>query len=305
MIYAIRHRTTYSYAKSVPFARCALRLALAEGADQRVTAPTLELTPKPERMAHHIGQFGEQVVTATIDTPHREMIVLATARVDVRRPALPQPLVGPSWESVRAAAFASSTLAVGAAAHALYPTAMTPIEPAISTYAAAAFLPGRPILEAAFDLASRIKADFAYDPEATEVSTPAIEAFTARHGVCQDFAHIMIAGLRGLGLPAAYVSGYIRTRPPPGRPRLQGADATHAWVSLWCGPALGWIGFDPTNALLVANEHIVLAVGRDYADIAPIGGIILGPGQQKIKVAVDVVPIEEEGLFGAAPPQRK
>lgn len=305
MIYDIRHCTTYSYGKTVRFARCTLRLALAEGADQRVTAPTMKLIPTPQRISTHIGPFGEHVTTATIDTPHHEMIVLATARVDVRRPALPQPLMGPRWAAVRSAAFGASTLAIGAAAHALYPTAMTPIEPKITDYAAASFSPDRPILDAAFDLASRIKADFSYDPEATDVSTPAIEAFTARHGVCQDFAHIMIAGLRGLGLPAAYVSGYIRTLPPPGKQRLQGADATHAWVSLWCGPALGWIGFDPTNALLVANEHIVLAVGRDYADVAPIGGIILGPGRQKISVAVDVVPIEEDGLFEAALDQRR
>jgi len=146
------------------------------------------------------------------------------------------------------------------------------------------------VIEAAFDLATRIRTEFNYDPEYTEVSTPAIEAFEARRGVCQDFAHIMIAGLRGLGLPAAYVSGYLRTVPPPGKARLEGADATHAWVKLWCGPEAGWIGFDPTNALVVAGDHIELALGRDYADVAPIGGVVLGPGEQKIKVGVDVIP---------------
>ncbi|MBX9876397.1 MAG: transglutaminase family protein, partial [Beijerinckiaceae bacterium] len=158
-------------------------------------------------------------------------------------------------------------------------------------YARASFPALRPVLEAATELMGRIRADFTYDPEATEVSTPLEEAFRQRHGVCQDFAHVMIAGLRGLGLPAAYVSGYIRTVPPPGEKRLEGADASHAWVMLWCGPETGWIGLDPTNDLIVADDHIVTAFGRDYADVSPLDGVVIGPGSQKIGVAVDVIPI--------------
>ena len=123
-------------------------------------------------------------------------------------------------------------------------------------------------------------------------STPLGEVFEKRHGVCQDFAHVMIAGLRGLGLPAAYVSGYLRTIPPPGQPRLQGADATHAWVSVWCGEGIGWIGFDPTNDLLVENDHIILAIGRDFSDVSPVDGIIVGSRKQKLNVAVDVLLVE-------------
>src|SRR5579862_8108322 len=133
----------------------------------------------------------------------------------------------------------------------------------------------------------RIWTDFTYDSKATDVRTPPIESFTARRGVCQDFAHVMICGLRGLGLPARYVSGYLRTYPPPGRPRLAGADATHAWISLWCGEESGWIGFDPTNDIQVHDDHVVLASGRDYSDVAPIDGIILAPGKQTLKVEVD------------------
>ena len=147
---------------------------------------------------------------------------------------------------------------------------------------------------------TRIFHDFTYDGDATDVGTPAAKAFEARRGVCQDFAHIMICGLRGLGLPGAYVSGYLRTRPPPGGARLEGADATHAWVSLWCGAESGWVGFDPTNAILVRNEHIVLATGRDYSDVAPIDGILLAPGGQTLKVEVDVVPDGEEMPGGMA-----
>ena len=136
----------------------------------------------------------------------------------------------------------------------------------------------------------RMRDDFTYDAEATDVSTPIAAAFEGRHGVCQDFTHIMIAALRGLGLPAAYVSGYLRTIPPPGRPRLEGADATHAWVNLWCGPQDGWVGFDPTNAILARDDHITLAIGRDYADVAPVDCIILSAGAQTLDVDVDVIP---------------
>jgi transglutaminase-like putative cysteine protease len=162
----------------------------------------------------------------------------------------------------------------------------------VSAYAAESFASGAGILAGAVDLMHRIRTGFRYDPKATVISTPLNEVFEKRHGVCQDFAHVMIAGLRGLGLPAAYVSGYLRTIPAAGQPRLQGADATHAWVSLWCGAELGWIDFDPTNDLLVANDHIVLAVGRDFSDVSPVDGIIVGSPKQKLGVAVDVLLVE-------------
>lgn len=292
MIYQLRHLTTYLYEKPVTFARCALRLTPRADLDQQILDSDLAITPRPTRLEEHVGQFGERVVTATIETPHRSLKILARSHVDVNRPAQPQPLAGPAWETVRNDAFASRSLDLASPVHFLYPTPMTAIQPPITAFMAESFTPGRPVLEAAFEVAHRIKSQFAYDPTSTEVSTPAIEAFNARHGVCQDFAHIMISGLRGLGLPVAYVSGYLRTNPAPGKPRLEGADATHAWVTLWCGQRLGWVGFDPTNALVVAGDHIVLAVGRDYADVAPIGGVVLGPGDQTIKVAVDVIPAD-------------
>ncbi|RYD63112.1 MAG: transglutaminase family protein, partial [Sphingomonadales bacterium] len=137
----------------------------------------------------------------------------------------------------------------------------------------------------------RIKREFRYDGKATAFDTPVAEAFAKRHGVCQDFAQVMIAAVRAAGLPAAYVSGYLRTRPPAGKPRLVGVDATHAWVNVWCGPALGWVGFDPTNGCTVGSDHIVTAVGRDYSDVAPIDGVFLGQDGQDIHVSVDVEPI--------------
>jgi transglutaminase-like putative cysteine protease len=295
MIYRVRHLTAYTYEKPVTFARCALRLTPRTASDQTVLDSELIVTPTPSHIETHTGQFGERVINAIIATPHNELKIVAASRVEVQRPAPAQPLNGKPWETVRTAAFDAASLDLESPAHFLYPTNQTALQAPITAYAGRSFIAGRPVIEAAFDLASRIRTEFRYDPDYTEVSTPAIEAFEARRGVCQDFAHIMIAGLKGLGLPAAYVSGYLRTVPPPGKPRLEGADATHAWVKLWCGPDAGWIGFDPTNALVVAGDHIELALGRDYADVAPIGGVVLGPGEQKIKVGVDVVPDGEAG----------
>ena len=174
----------------------------------------------------------------------------------------------------------------------VFASPLVPVQQPVTAYASASFPPANGILAGAVDLMHRIRTEFKYDPKATVISTPLNEVFERRHGVCQDFAHVMIAGLRGLGLPAAYVSGYLRTIPPPGKPRLQGADATHAWVSLWCGPEIGWVGFDPTNDLLVENDHIVLAVGRDFSDVSPVDGIIVGSRKQKLAVAVDVLLVE-------------
>ena len=290
MNYKLRHVTTYHYEDEVTFARCSLRLTPRNGSDQSVFESSVTVTPAPVSVVEHVGQFGERVMTAMVETPHTELIIEAQAKVDVHRPA-PAELRGLPWEVVRELAFGVESLDIASPANFLFPTRMTSIRHEITDYARASFAPGRPSLEAAFELAGRIKREFAYDPKSTEVSTPALEAFQARRGVCQDFAHIMISGLHGLGLPAAYVSGYLRTYPLPGQPRLEGADATHAWVAVWCGDQSGWVGFDPTNAVVAADNHIILAVGRDYSDVAPIGGVVLGSGDQTIDVAVDVVPI--------------
>jgi transglutaminase-like putative cysteine protease len=292
LIYQLRHLTTYRYERLVTFARCVLRLSPRNGDGQTLLESHLQITPRPARIHQHVGPFGDRVLTATVETPHRELKIDSRSRVLVRRPVFETPLDGPIWEAVRHEAAVTTALDAASPAHFLYPTAMTPILPAVTDYARRCFTPGRPVVEAVYALACLIRYDFEYDPKSTDVRTPALEAFEARHGVCQDFSHIMICALRGLGLPAAYVSGYLRTTPPPGRPRLEGADATHAWVAVWCGWGRGWIGFDPTNALVVAGDHIVLAVGRDYADVAPIDGVILGSGKQSLKVAVDVIPVE-------------
>ncbi|WP_091738057.1 transglutaminase family protein [Phenylobacterium immobile] len=298
MIYSIRHRTTYTYESAVTFARCVLRLTPTSSGRQTVLSSAVSVTPRASETLRRLGPYGEPTLTLMIDRPHTALVIEARSRIEVHAP--PVEVAGaPAWGAVREAAYEVDATDANSPAAFLYPTRRTPVAPAITDYARVSFRPGRPVVEAAAELMARIKADFVYDSKATDVSTLAMEAFDARRGVCQDFAHVMISGLRGLGLPAAYVSGYLRTNPPPGRPRLEGADATHAWVSLWCGEARGWIGFDPTNDLFAQDDHVVLATGRDYADVAPIDGIILSPGEQKLKVEVTVAPEGEEAASAA------
>ncbi|HEY1447679.1 MAG TPA: transglutaminase family protein [Caulobacteraceae bacterium] len=293
MIYSVLHRTSYAYGSEVTFARCVLRLTPRTSLDQRLIVSTVVVTPAPAREATSIGAFGEEVRSMLVTQPHHRLVIEARSRVDVHAPPIAFAFDTP-WESVRSRSLASRALGPDGPAAFHYPTTRTPILAPITEYARQSFTPGRPVIEAASELMRRIHDDFRYDPAATDVSTPAEAAFEARHGVCQDFAHIMISGLRGLGLPAAYVSGYLRTRRLNSDPDLQGADATHAWVLLWCGEAAGWVGFDPTNAVTTRNDHIVLAIGRDYADVAPIDGMLLAPGGQTLKVEVDVAP--EDGF---------
>jgi len=300
LIYRIHHRTTYTYNAPVTFARCVLRLTPRSSPSQSLYDHKIVVTPQPSQTLYRIGPFDERMLALTIEEPHMELVIDATSRILVESSPMEPQGRSPAWEAVREAGFNSTAIGPDSPATYLYPTRRTPLVSAITDYARASFAPGRPIIEGAEDLMRRIRTDFAYEKGATSVSTPADEAFAARRGVCQDFANIMICGLRGLGLPAAYVSGYLRTIPPPGRPRLEGADATHAWVRIWCGAERGWIGFDPTNALLIAGDHITLAVGRDYGDVAPIEGVMLASGAQSLKVEVDVVP--EEGSSVVRPP---
>jgi transglutaminase-like putative cysteine protease len=255
-----------------------------------VLSSELGITPVPAQTIERMCFFGNRLTFLAIETAHRRLIVEANTSVEIDRSEPWDQSETPAFEMVREEAFASASFDRDSPAHFLHPSRLAPrFEPA-SDYARESFPAGRPVLEGAKELMRRIKADFKYDTKATVVSTPLSEAFGKRRGVCQDFAHIMIAGLRGIGLPAAYISGYIRTIPPAGKERLEGADAMHAWVSLWCGEARGWAGLDPTNAMMIGNDHIVLAKGRDYADISPVAGIILGSREQDVDVKVDVVP---------------
>jgi transglutaminase-like putative cysteine protease len=292
VIYDIRHVTTYAYENPVSFARCSLRLEPRSGDGQELISHTVEIRPRPAERTARRDFFGILTESVVIEHAHRHLRIDSRSRVAVSRKAPGRDEEGPAWESVRDAAFEATTLGPASPIGYIFASSLVPMLGAVSAYAATSFTAGIGILAGAVDLMHRIRAEFRYDRKATVISTPLDEVFTKRHGVCQDFAHVMIAGLRGLGLPAAYVSGYLRTIPLPGKPRLQGADATHAWVSLWCGADLGWIGLDPTNDLLVENDHIILGVGRDFSDVSPVDGIIVGSPKQKLGVAVDVVAVE-------------
>lgn len=292
MIYDIRHVTTYSYESPVSFARCSLRLEPRSGDGQQLISHRVEIKPAPLERTLRTDFFGIRTESIVIETAHRVLRIDSRSRVDVSRAAPDRDMASPDWERVREAAFASNGIAAVSPVGYLFASPLVPIQASITNYAMESFPGGSGIFASAADLMQRINHDFVYDSKATEISTPLRDVFEKRRGVCQDFAHIMIAGLRGLGLPAAYVSGYLRTTPPPGRPRLQGADATHAWVSVWCGEAIGWMGFDPTNDLVIGNDHVVLAVGRDYTDVSPIDGVIVGSRKQKLAVAVDVIPAD-------------
>lgn len=294
MIYDIRHVTLYRYGSPVTFAQCTLVLVPRTTPGQVVERSSLVIEPQPKVQTNHRSFFGHDVAMVQIDVPHLELRIESRALVVVERKEPGLLVSGSAWENLRAEAIVSRSMSADAPAHYVFPSPRIRLASAVTTYARASFPVGRSAFEGGQDLMRRIRREFRYDPDATRVSTPLIEAFENRHGVCQDFAHIMIAGLRGLGLPARYVSGYIRTIPAEGQARLEGSDATHAWVDLWCGPALGWVGLDPTNAILAGNDHIVLAIGRDYHDVAPVGGILLGASDQQIIVNVDVVPVARQ-----------
>ena len=288
MIYDVAHLTTYRYDAPVASARCTLRLLPRSDCGQRVLSSRIDLSPSADNLLERIDFNGNRIREAQFVKPHTKLQIALHARVEVERRPPPAGALTPAWEAVRSAAPQSNSLSPRSPAHFIYPSRFAPLTEPVTDYALQSFPAGRPILEGATELMRRIRADFVYDPEATQIATPMAQAFQRRRGVCQDFAHIMIAGLRGAGLPAAYVSGYLRTIPAPGKPRLEGADATHAWVSVWCGKEFGWFDLDPTNALVVGNDHIVIALGRDYADVSPIDGVILAAGGQDLDVSVDV-----------------
>jgi len=291
VIYEIHQKTAYTYAYPVPVARHVLRMVPVDRPRQRVIASHFSIDPDPVEWIETSDFFGNRVAHIRIERAHTRFVVRTNARVEVEAADHADPETGPSWEAIRELAADCCDLSADSPAHHLFPSPAAAPSPAITAWAAESFPAGRPMLAGALDLMMRLHDELTYDSKATDVSTPPAESFAIKRGVCQDFAHVMIAGLRGLGLPASYVSGFLRTEPPPGQERLQGADATHAWVTVWCGPELGWQGLDPTNALRVSTDHVVLAIGRDYSDVAPVGGVLLGSGRQKLSVEVDVVPL--------------
>jgi transglutaminase-like putative cysteine protease len=291
MIYRVQHTTIYAYTEIVSICHNELHLRPRDSAGQTCTAYELVVRPGPAVSAERLDYFGNHITFLGLQEPHRMLTVMARSTVEVHPRTLPSPDTTPAWESVRDRLGHDRTAADLEAYHYVFDSPYVMSSPALRRYAAPSFPAGRPWLVAVHDLTRRVHTDFTYDPKATSVSTPLDEVLQNRHGVCQDFAHVQIGCLRALGLAARYVSGYLVTHPPPGQPRLMGADASHAWVSVYC-PEVGWIDVDPTNNMLPSDRHITVALGRDYSDVSPIKGVFLGGGQHTVKVAVDVVPVE-------------
>jgi transglutaminase-like putative cysteine protease len=290
VIYNVRQTTSYRYASKVAYAHHVLRLTPINRARQRVHAATLEVEPAPAERREGTDFFGNHLTWIKLDQPHDKLVIKVAARITIEGIAA-KGADTPPWEELRDAVFTTADIGSVSPAHFLFASRQVSLDPEIRTYARESFSPGRPVLDGALELMRRIKADFVYEIGATTVTTTPPMSFALRRGVCQDFAHIMISGLRGLGLPAAYVSGYLRTGHKPDAEALTGADAMHAWVLVWCGDEAGWWGLDPTNAIVAGDDHITLAVGRDYTDVAPIDGVVVSSGGQKLDVGVSVVPV--------------
>ncbi len=289
MIYDIRQTTACTYASPVTNAFHVLRQTPVNRPGQRVQVSSLQIEPAPVSRREGQDFFGNRLTWIALEDAHDTLTVKVSARIAIDAFALPAS--APAWEAVQEQVFASADIGPSAPAHFLFASRMVSLDPEIRDYARQSFPPGRDMLKAASELMHRIKTDMVYEIGATSVTTTPPMSFALRRGVCQDFAHIMISGLRGIGLPAAYVSGYLRTIRPAGAARLQGADAMHAWVLVWCGSDTGWVGFDPTNDMIASDEHIVLAIGRDYTDVAPMDGVIVVAGGQHIDVSVNVIPV--------------
>ncbi len=292
MRYRIVHETRFTYGAPVRFARCNLRLKPIIWSGQTLIDHSLAVVPSGELSLARADASLANVTRLVIGEPVTSLSIVSHALVDVDRD-IPMILTSdPNLSTVARLARESRDVSAASPANYLFPSPMIALDPATAEWCAESLDPERGALDAALDLALRIQRELAYDPDATKTETPPAVAFRQRRGVCQDFAQIMISGLRSAGLPAAYVSGYLRTLPPPGAERLVGADATHAWVLLWCGPDRGWVGVDPTNGIWMAGDHVVTAIGRDYSEVAPIDGIFLGQGATTMKVSVDVEPLE-------------
>lgn len=287
MMFDVSHRTTYIYSKPVLQSQHLVHLVPRETSRQRVHRHSLLIEPAPSSNVAIQDYFGNTSSILTIEEEHTELIFHARSTVEVAPAGNPMPALSTPWEQVASKALRDRDERDIGVLQFISTSRHTRIVREAMDYALPSFPPGRPVLEATLELTRRIYDDFTFDATATDISTPVSHVLQERRGVCQDFAHLGITCLRGLGLPARYVSGYLLTYPPPGMEKLQGADASHAWFSVWA-PEVGWIDFDPTNGLMPSEEHITVAYGRDYDDVSPVSGILLGGSRQKMAVAVDV-----------------
>ena len=292
-LYKINHRTTYKYAYPVSAGDHVACLKPRPSPHDRLLQNTLVITPTPTILTERFDYFGNLLSFFTIDEPHKELIVESCSEVVVEPNIERTQASTLGWECSAKTLSKDQSLEALEAYQFQFESPRIRLRADFAEYALQSFLPGRPMRESLLDLTSRIHTDFRFDSRVTTVRTPVEEVFKKRHGVCQDFAHLQIACLRSINVAARYVSGYLRTYSPPGRPRLVGADASHAWVSAYSRD-LGWIDVDPTNNLAPTDGHVTVAWGRDYSDVSPLRGLILGGGSSALKVEVDMEPVNLE-----------
>ncbi len=290
MNYRVSHKTVYEYASSVSICHNKAHLTPRSTSTQICLASKITVTPNPAVVETRLDYFGNTTTFLTVQEPHQRLIVDAQSTVSVLATEFYAPEETHMWEIAQNLIFSDLSLSGLEACEFLYDSPQVELSDDLYLYAKASFPPKRPILEGLLELMARIHQDFKYMPNATTISTPLAEVLHKRRGVCQDFAHLMIGCVRSVGLPARYVSGYLLTQPPPGKEKLVGADASHAWLAVFI-PNLGWVDFDPTNNSIPSDQHITLAWGRDFSEVSPIRGVALGGGSQTLTVSVDVNPI--------------
>ena len=288
-ILSIRHRTTYTYDEEVDASVNQAHLRPRDLAGQRLLKYSLVSDPGFDTYEENEDCFGNPTAFFLLPKAHKTFTLTSTSRVDVSWSEADGPPPSPPWEEVVRMAWASAGDEAREALQFALESPMVRPFAGLKDYATRSFPPGRPLGEAAFDLTRRIHREFRFRPGSTNPSTALETVFQNRGGVCQDFSHLMIGCLRSLGLPARYVSGYLETLPPPGKPKLMGTDASHAWVSVYI-PGGGWVDFDPTNKMLPGPRHVTVAWGRDFSDVSPLRGVLYGGGSQRLKVEVDVTP---------------
>lgn len=291
MQYTVRHTTTYAYQTPVSLCQNQIHLTPRSTPNQSCANFQLQISPEPDVRRCWTDLFGNEVWYFSIEEPHETLTVTSLSEVAVTPREPPKASLTPAWEEVCNQLSQAASLEFRQAAQFCFESSYIRYLQDARDYAQSSFAPGRPLLEAALDLTARIYRDFKYVPASTAVTTSTEEVLKMRRGVCQDFAHLQITCLRTLGLAARYVSGYLMTDPPPGQPRLIGADASHAWLSVYC-PGSGWIDLDPTNNVIPQWRHVTVGWGRDYGDVCPIQGVYTGGGKHQMRVSVDVSPLQ-------------
>jgi len=292
VVYQVSHETTYRYRNDVSISHNLVHLKVRPCPRQTLVRDELTVSVPPAVRLTQTDYFGNPVTSFTIQEPHRTLSVRAVNVVEVHPDPAPDPARTAPWEEVRRCLRTDRGAATVDAYQFTFDSPYVKLDPGLYEYALPSFPAGRPVLEAVLDLTHRIYTEFTFDSTATTIATPLTEVLRLKRGVCQDFAHFGIGCLRSFGLAARYVSGYLQTMPPPGQARLVGADASHAWLSVYC-PRSGWTDVDPTNDVIPAHKHILVAWGRDYDDVSPVRGVILGGGRHSLRVAVDVVRVDE------------